>query len=92
LAARYFSSSSFIFQAYSLARNFFKKKIGVNNNLASIFLKNYFKIFKKKFLLDTVLFIFKRKSVKIKKSFAFFFLNLNKGGNKTKKIRLREAG
>jgi hypothetical protein len=94
LSARYFSSSSFIFKAYSSARNFFLKKFNFSDNLSSIFLKNYFKIFKKKFLLDTVLFIFKLKFVKIKKSFAFFYFKLGRGGKnlKKKKIKLREWG
>lgn len=93
LSARYFSSSSFIFRAYSSCRRMFLNKFGFNGNMSLIFLKNYFKIFKKKFLLETVLFIFKFKFKKINKLFSFFFKKLDKKKKlKNRKLRLREAG
>jgi hypothetical protein len=90
-SSRYFSSSSFIFQAYLSSKKFFLKNFGFNNNLSITLLKNYFQIFKKKFLLDTVLFIFKSKSLNIKKSFSFFFLT-KRQKKKKKKLKLLEAG
>jgi ribosomal protein S2 len=92
LSSRYFSSSSFILKAYLSGKKFFLKNFGLNNNLTSIFLKNYFTIFRKKFLLETVLFIFKKKSVKIKKLFRFFFLTLKDRRKRRRKLKLRQAG
>jgi hypothetical protein len=91
LSSRYFSSSSFIFKAYLSSKNFFLRNFGLNNNLTSIFLKNYFTIFRKKFLLETVLFIFKKKSVKIKKLFRFFFLTIRDRRKKRRRLKLRQA-
>jgi hypothetical protein len=94
LLSRYFSSSSFIFKAYVSGKNFFKKNFGYNGNLSLIFFKNYFQFFKKKFLLNTVLFIFKKKSSNIKKtikkSFNFFYVKLRRKKKKKKKLKLRE--
>jgi hypothetical protein len=93
LSSRYFSSSSFIFKAYLSGKKFFLKNFGLNNNLAPIFLKNYFTIFRKKFLLETILFIFKNKSIKIKKSFRFLFLTIkDRRKKRRRKLKLRQAG
>lgn len=92
LSSRYFSSSSFIFKVYLSGKKFFLKNFGLNNNLTEIFLKNYFTIFRKKFLLETVLFIFKKKSVKIKKLFRFFFLTIRDKRKRRRRLKLRQAG
>jgi len=95
LCARYFSSSSFIFKAYSSSRRSFLKIFGFNGNLGDILLKNYSQVFKKKFLLDTILFIFKNKYLKIKKSFSFLFLTAKIKRSRIRRIRrlrLRRGG
>lgn len=95
LSARYFSSSSFIFKAYSSSRRSFLKIFGFNGNLGDMLLKNYSKVFKKKFLLDTILFIFKNKYIKIKKSFSFLFLTAKIRRSRIRRIRrlrLRRGG
>ncbi len=86
--SRYFSSSSFIFQAYSIGRSFFKKNFGFNNNLSASLLKNYFQVFKKKNLLYTVLFVFNMKRLSMKRSFSFFFLTREKK-KKKKKFKIK---